>query len=240
MVVIFDLDGLLADTEPIWSESEKTVLSRRGVTHDPDLKPKIMGRHPLEVAKILVCHYRLDDDPNKLMIERFSVLEQLYRKGIPPCAGAQKLVAQLADHNILMAVASGSPQFLIKVALKQLGLEKSIHIFVGSDEVERGKPAPDIFGLAAKRLGVAPKQCIVLEDSAAGIQAALAAGMICVAVPSPQTPKIEAQKAHLVVDSLTKLTPTILEEVFKNVCAGKISADNATEIARADQKAKGA
>lgn len=212
--VIFDLDGLLADTEPLWGKSAAILLERKNRKYDPSLKPRVMGRHPLEVAKLYVEHFKLDDKPEDLLSERLEIVRNLYQKGITACAGTNELVTKLYCAKTKMAVASGSPSWLIKIALEQLNLDKQLPCFVGSNCVQNGKPAPDLFLLAAKLLSIKPKNCIVLEDSAAGIEAALAANMICVAVPSPETPTNIVDKAHVAVKSLTELSPTILQHLY--------------------------
>lgn len=209
--VIFDLDGLLADTEPLWGESARLLLARRGHTWDPSLKPQFMGRHPLEVAGMLVRHYGLDDTPAALVEERLAILDRLYRTArLQPMPGARALVAGLAAARVPMAVASGSPGRLVQLVLERIDLLAPITAWLGSDAVERGKPAPDLFLLAARRLGVEPAGCVVLEDAPAGVQAALAAGMTCFAVPLPETPVEAVASAHRVLQSLAQLAPADL------------------------------
>lgn len=214
LAVIFDLDGLLADTEPLWSESARVLLARRGRSYDPGLKTLFMGRQPAEVARIMKEHYGLQGPVEELLAERLDLLEQLYATGpVTPMPGAVELVAALEAEAVPMAVASGSPGYLVQTVLGALGLHQQLPVALGSDEVDRGKPAPDLFLLAAGRLGVEADRCVVLEDAPAGVQAALAAGMACVAVPGPDVPAGELADAHLTVSCLTELTPAILARV---------------------------
>ena len=204
---IFDLDGLLADTEPIWSDSARVLLSRRGKAYDPSLKPMLLGRHPVEVAGIMVRHYGLSDEPEALVAERVEILRGLYRDGgVPLLPGALDLVRAVAAADIARAVASGSPRSLVDTVLQHTGLVDSFPVCLGSDQVARGKPAPDLFLEAARRLAVDPSRCVVLEDAGAGVEAALAAGMVCVAVPDDGTPRSDLAGARLVVRSLAELT----------------------------------
>ena len=206
--IIFDLDGLLADTEPMWNESARRLLARRGLTWDQALKPRFMGRPPLVVARMLVEHYSLHGvDPRELLAERLALVQALYEESpIQPMPGALQLVRRLHDRGLPLAVASGSPTPLARKVLERLGLLHAFEAVIGSDQVERGKPAPDIFLLAARELGCEPGQCTVLEDAALGVEAALAAGMTCICVPSPETPAEAAGKAHRVVESLEELS----------------------------------
>ncbi len=213
--MIFDLDGLLADTEPIWSEATRRLLARRGRTYDLALKPTLMGRHPLEVMRRLCAHYRLEEDPAAMVQERVVILRDLYQRGVQPLSGARELVQALGAEKVPMAVASGSPGDIVAWVLRALDLLTPLSVFVGSDDVQRGKPSPDLFLLAARRLGVPAEVCVVLEDSAAGIEAARAAGMRCVAVPSPETPAEGVARADHAARSLLDLSPDILRRVVK-------------------------
>ena len=215
MAVIFDLDGLLADTEPSWSESARILLEGKGRVYDPSQKAVYMGRAPLEVAELMVVHYELSDAPAALVRQRLQILEGLYRSDPPgTLPGARELVAALADQGVPMAVASGSPTKLVEVVLEQLELGDAMTVYLGSDTVARGKPAPDLFLLAARWLGAEPRSCVVLEDAAAGVEAALAAGMACVAVPLAETPRHTVAAATRVVSSLERLTPADLLELI--------------------------
>ncbi len=212
--VIFDLDGLLADTEPLWTESSRLLLSRRGRVYDPSLKKSFMGRHPMEVMTTMIQHYDLTGEPEELVAERLEIQRELYRRDLRPLPGALELVGSLLDHEVPMIVASGSPAELVTLVLAQLKLDRLLS-FVDSGSLQRGKPAPDLFLLAAERLHTPPARCVVLEDAVAGVQAALAAGMACVAVPGPDTPKDEVGSAHLIVQSLEQLSPSTLANVIQ-------------------------
>jgi HAD superfamily hydrolase (TIGR01509 family) len=216
LAVIFDLDGLLADTEPIWSESARILLRRRGRRYDPSLKPRVMGRHPAWVIRLIIDHHHLDDEPETLLQERLEILSELYRTGeIPIMPGARGLVTGLARRQVPMAVASGSPKSVVQLVLERLGLRRHLQATVGSNEVSRGKPHPDLFLEAARRIGAEPKRCVVLEDAISGIEAALAAQMAVVAVPGSEIPDEVLTRAHRVVGSLTELTPEALVKVIR-------------------------
>jgi len=214
---IFDLDGLLADTESFWSESARILLKRYQRTYDPSLKPRFLGRHPVEVATKMVDHYGLDMEPLALLAERMQILEALYVRGpVEPMPGAQELVRALKRLKIPMAVASASPEFLVDLVLTKIRLNRFISTRVSADSVKQGKPAPDLFLLAAERLGVPPGRCVVLEDAAAGVTAALRASMACVAVPESHTVPDSVASATLVKSSLREVTPAMLEELIRS------------------------
>jgi HAD superfamily hydrolase (TIGR01509 family) len=216
LAVIFDLDGLLADTEPFWVESSSVLLARRGRVYDPSLKRVFMGRRPLEVVHRMIDHYGLTDAPGDLLAERLQIQQQLYADNeIAPMPGALELVGALEREGVPIAVASGSPIFLMRTVLERIGLLQRLPVHVSSEQVERGKPAPDLFLLAARLLGAPPATCVVVEDAIAGVEAALAARMAVVAVPGSEIPPEAYAAAHLVVRGLDLLSPQILAGVAK-------------------------
>lgn len=214
LAVIFDLDGLLADTEPVWTEAARVLLERRGRVYDPRLKQRTLGHHPLEVARIFIEEYRLAEEPTALLDERISILLELYQRGVQPLPGATELVRALEQRSTPMAVASSSPSAVIVEVLARIGLQGSLPVRVGSDLVARGKPSPDLFLLAAHRLSVDPACCVVLEDSPAGIEAADAAGMCCLAISSVALPEPARARASLVLSSLLQVTPDLLHQAL--------------------------
>jgi beta-phosphoglucomutase-like phosphatase (HAD superfamily) len=122
LAVIFDLDGLLADTEPLWTESARRLLARRGLRYTPALKARTIGRHPIEVMGIYREAYHLQEEPAALAAERFALLRELYEAELRPMPGAPELVSALAAERVPMAVASSSPASLIELVLERLEL----------------------------------------------------------------------------------------------------------------------
>lgn len=209
--VLFDLDGLLAATEPLWIASADEVLGRRGVRWDQALREQVMGRPPLEVARFMVEHFALEDDPEALMNERLALQRRLYEThGIAAMPGGVALVEALVAEGIPRAIASGSPSSLVDESLRRMGLSEHFPVALGSDQVARGKPAPDVFLASAAALGVDPRGCVVLEDADNGVAAALAAEMICVKVLRGSC---DDAGAHRLVESLEMLDVPMLREL---------------------------
>ena len=207
--VIYDMDGLLLDTESLHERVNSEVALRYGKTFDKKVKMAIAGRPTLDSAKILVDLLQLPLAVEEYLIERNKLLYPLYptAKTLP---GTIELIQHLAKHNISQAIASSSSRhhFEMKTANHQQWLKIFETITLGNDpEIERGKPAPDIFLLAAKRLKANPEQCLVFEDSVAGIKAAIAAGMSVVAVPDPVFDRQLFQEANLILNSMTEFEP---------------------------------
>ena len=207
--IIYDMDGLLLDTESLHERVNKEVAQRYGKTFNQELKMAIAGRPTLDSAKILVETLELPMTPEEYLVERNKLLYSLYQtaKALP---GTQKLTQHLFNHNIAQAIASSSTRhhFKMKTVKHQQWLKHFQITTLGDDvEIAQGKPAPDIFLLAAKRLNVAPQNCLVFEDSRAGMEAAIAAEMSVVVIPDSVFDKKLFQEANQVFNSMTEFKP---------------------------------
>jgi HAD superfamily hydrolase (TIGR01509 family) len=149
------------------------------------------------------------DEINRLVVER---MEERYRERLPLVDGAVEAVRRIGERWPL-ALASSSNRELIDFALELMGVADLFRVTISSEEVERGKPAPDVYLEAARRLGIAPERAVAIEDSGAGIRAAKAAGMRLIAIPNPHFPPPEdlLESAEVVLDSLVELTPAAVE-----------------------------
>ncbi|HEY0026128.1 MAG TPA: HAD family phosphatase [Longimicrobium sp.] len=194
--VIFDMDGVISDTQRLHSEVESGLLRAWGIDIDPDdltrryagmadrdFLPAVLGR-PVNAAEFA----RWTRDKWGTMAERAP-------GRIVPMDGALELIALLGARGVPIAVASSSPMSFIDQVLSELGVGDAFAARATGEEVPRGKPAPDVFLLAARRLGVAPERCTVIEDAVAGMTAARAAGMRCVALVDDPTRPLPADVA---------------------------------------------
>jgi pseudouridine-5'-monophosphatase len=210
--VIFDLDGVLLDTERHYTTATQAIVGRYGKVFDWSIKANMVGRPALESARYLVRALDLPMEPEEYLRERKTMLEQLLRR-CDPMPGARELTAALAAHGTPQAVATSSERRLYELKVEQH--REWFRVFsvvvVGDDaRVRHGKPAPDIFVLAAEELRAHPRNCVVVEDSPVGIAAARAAGMRVVAVPDAAMKREPFADADLVVGSLVDLDPIIL------------------------------
>ncbi|MEU8841162.1 HAD family phosphatase [Streptomyces roseus] len=182
--VIFDLDGTLVDSEPNYYESGRRTLARHGV---PDFTweqhARFIGIGTLETLQILRERYAIGAPVEQLLAEQNAAYLELARAGTETFPEMRKFVERLHAEGIPMAVASGSSREAIDAVLAGTGLDALLTTAVSAEEVAQGKPAPDVFLEAARRLGAAPADCVVVEDAAPGARAAHAAGMSCVAIP---------------------------------------------------------
>jgi len=185
--IIYDMDGLLLDTEPFYTQATQTIVGRYGHTFDWSVKSRMIGKKAIDSARILVEAFDLPIEPEEYLRERESMLAELFPTA-PAIPGAVRLTTHLAGHGIPQAVASSSRQhdFDLKTTRHREWFACFQCVVLGDDpDVKRGKPAPDIFLAAASRLGAQPEYCLVLEDAPSGVEAAQAAGMPVVVVPNP-------------------------------------------------------
>jgi HAD superfamily hydrolase (TIGR01509 family) len=206
--VVFDLDGLLLETEEIWDEVREALARERGGRWSESAQRDMMGMSSPEWSRYMhdvVGLRELPEEINDLVVERMA---ERYRSHLPLLPGAVQAVERIAARWAL-AVASSSNRQLIDLVLELSGLAKHFRATVSSEEVARGKPAPDVYVEAARRLGVEPTRAAAIEDSDAGIRSAAGAGMRVVAIPNRSFPPGEEAlaRADVVVDSLADLTP---------------------------------
>jgi pseudouridine-5'-monophosphatase len=205
--VIFDLDGVLLDTEPLYTRATAHVAARFGKVYDWTVKAECIGRGTLEAAAIIVAALGLPLDPAELVHEREAVLIDLLAAA-PAIPGAEAFTRALAARRVPMAIATSTEAalFAIKAAPHRAWLSIFRAVVCGDDRrVGRPKPAPDIFLAAAQDLGADPRDCLVLEDSPFGVQAARDAGMQVVALPDPAMDRARYAGADLVVTGFDEL-----------------------------------
>jgi len=197
--VIFDLDGTLVDSEQMYTEATQAVIGEFGVTFDPSIKQRVIGRGATAAAQILIDSLNLPLTPQEFIDRREPHLRRLF-PNVEPLPGVVKLVQALAARGVPMAVATSSPRKLVTLKSQHHDWFDAFDVIVCGDDprLKRSKPAPDIFLLAAKDLGAEPGSCLVFEDAPAGVEAAVAAGMQVVAIPMPMMDRADYRGAHII------------------------------------------
>jgi HAD superfamily hydrolase (TIGR01509 family) len=210
--VIFDLDGVLIDSEGVWNTARREVALEHGGRWPDDAQRAMMGMSSTEWSEYM--HDELGVELSSRRISEMVVarLRNLYREQLPLLPGARDAVIRLVQVWPL-GLASSANRPIIELALDLAGLKDSFAVTVSSEEVAHGKPAPDVYLECARRLGAAPARCAAVEDSSNGLRSAAAATMVVVAIPNrefPPAPDALALAAQ-VLDSLAELTPERLE-----------------------------
>ena len=212
--VVFDLDGVLVDTEELWDEARRQVADERGGRWREDAQRAMMGMSSKEWSRYMHEEIGVPESPEQINDEVVERLEGLYRERLPLIPGALEAVRRQAARRPL-AIASSSNRPIIDLFLELTGTAELFRATVSSEEVERGKPAPDVYVEAARRLGVDPTRCAAVEDSENGIRSAAAAGMKVIAIPNAVFPPSEEalSLAAVVLTSLEELQPELVESL---------------------------
>jgi HAD superfamily hydrolase (TIGR01509 family) len=210
--VVFDLDGVIVDSEHVWDEVRQRLAEERGGRWHDQASRDMMGMSSPEWSRYMHDVIGLQEPPEEINAEVVRRLEAVYRERLPLIPGAVEAVERLSARWPL-GLASSSNREVIDLVLEAAGLTGSFRATVSSEEVPRGKPDPDVYLEAARRLDVEPELCAAVEDSENGIRSAKAAGMRTIAIPNPRFPPAEdaLAEADLVLDSIEELTVEVVE-----------------------------
>jgi beta-phosphoglucomutase-like phosphatase (HAD superfamily) len=208
--VVFDLDGVIVDSEQVWDEVREQYTHETGGTYGPNAARDMMGMSAPEWSRYMSESLGVPGTPAEINDAIVGRMLKRYGDAPPLIPGAVDAVRAVGERYPLGLASSSNPE-LIEVVLRVTGLDQVIRVAVSSQEVERGKPAPDVYLEAARRLDVAPEDCIAVEDSHNGIRSAKAAGMRVVAVPNPHYPPDDEALAlaDVVVASVAEILAAI-------------------------------
>jgi HAD superfamily hydrolase (TIGR01509 family) len=209
--VVFDVDGVLIDSEPVWERVRRAFVASRGGRWPADAQDRMMGMSTAEWSAYMSEDFGIHLTPSRVAELVIAAMAAEYQAHLPLLPGAVDAVRGLSARWRL-AVASSAPKSLIEAVLDASGLRSEFAAAVSSEEVTRGKPAPDVYLEAAARLGVPPAACAAIEDSSNGLRSAAAAGLTVIAVPRPEYPPAAdaLNQARVVLPSLTDLTPATI------------------------------
>jgi HAD superfamily hydrolase (TIGR01509 family) len=212
--VVFDLDGVLVDSEPVWEQVRRQVVAEHGGHWAPDAQQRLMGMSTGEWARYLGQDLGVGLPPETIAALVIDQMKARYAEHVPFMPGAVDAVRRLAARWPL-GLASSSPPVLIGAVLDGAGLRECFAVTMSTEEVAHGKPAPDIYLAVTERLGRQPQRCAAVEDSANGLRSAAAAGLRVIAVPHPRYPPgaDALGLATLMLPSLTELTTGVVAQL---------------------------
>ena len=204
--VIFDMDGVMVDSEPIYFESNRSVFAELGFTVSHDDYAQFVGLDAGRMwAQLKALHNLPHRVPELVGLEADGMVAGLQAAGLEPMPGLLTLIDALRSRDRRLAVASSSTRRVIQTVLAKLRLEDAFDHVISGEDVELGKPAPDIFLLASNLLEIPPAECLVIEDSANGVRAAKAAGMRCIGFRNPNSGAQDLSPADAIVESLDQI-----------------------------------
>lgn len=206
LAVIFDVDGVLVDSYRAHFESWQKMLARHGGAISEEQFGKTFGRRSGDILREVHAKDLADETICEMDEEKEAMYREMIRREFPAMAGAEQLIRQLHTAGWALAAGSSGPPDNVHLTLDLLPAGELIGVRITGDDVEQGKPHPEVFLTAAARLGIAPRRCAVIEDAAPGIQAANAAGMTSIALLSTGHRREEFAEADVVVESLAELS----------------------------------
>lgn len=209
--VIFDLDGVLVDSEPVWEQVRRAFVAEHGGTWQPDTQRRLMGMSTQEWAAYLSGELGVRLAPAEVARGVVDQMAARYADDLPLLPGAVEAVRRMAG-EFRLGLASSSPRRLIDSVLAEAGLTGLFEVTLSTEEVTRGKPDPEVYLTVAKRMGVEPDACWAVEDSSNGLRSAAASGMRVIAIPHPAYPPDPdaLAGAELVMRELSELAPAAL------------------------------
>jgi HAD superfamily hydrolase (TIGR01509 family) len=212
--VVFDLDGVLLDSEQLWNRAKQALVSDAGGRWREEAERAMLGMSSPEWARYLRDELGVRMRPDQISREVVRRMAERYRRRLPLLPGAERAVPALAAHWPL-GLASSANREIIDLVLELTGFGDAFRVTVSSEEVSRGKPAPDVYLEAARQLGVDPARCVAIEDSSNGLRSAAAAGMTVIAVPNQEyEPDADALAlAAARVDVVGDVTPELVERL---------------------------
>jgi len=209
--VVFDLDGVIVQSEELWDAARRELAEEHGIEWPDDATDAMMGMSSKEWSRYMHDEVGVPDPPEEINRRVLAWVERRYREELPWIDGAREAIRRIGE-RFPLGLATSSNREIIDIVVEVGGFEDLLKVTVSSEEVEHGKPAPDVYLEATKRMGVDPRRSAAVEDSTNGLLAAKAAGMRVIAIPNDSHPPAEKglAAADVVLDSIGDLTPPIV------------------------------
>lgn len=212
--VIFDMDGVIIDSEPIHLYVDELVLSTIGINVTPEYLEKYVGMTNPEMWRAIIQEHRLNQTVDELIEHQLSTKVKILNEAkIEPINGIPCLIESLSDKCIPLGIASSSPREFIEIVLAKFNIREAFDSIVSGEEVENGKPAPDVYIEASRIIGVPTEECVAIEDSRNGVLAAKSAGMKCIGYQNPNSGKQDLTSADRIVASIHEITFELLSTI---------------------------
>ena len=201
--VIFDMDGVLIDSEIYWNDVGKIFFESHNIEFTPELQSKIIGVSETEIAEFCQKEFNLNNSIEKIMEERKKLSDEIYFQKAKPLSGINELLDFLYKNNLPMAIASSSSLYRIETIVKKFGWQDYFSKLISAEEFDfPGKPSPEIYLRASMELKIKPDECLVFEDAGNGVKSAKAAGMTCIGIEDKRWVHGDLSSADFIVDSL--------------------------------------
>jgi len=199
--IIFDMDGLMVDSERLYQQAQVEITRQFNKTLPEKIRLTMMGRKPLESMKIFVDALDIPTDAEKLLEMRNDIMRVKYKNDLVPLPGLAHIIDAFYG-KLKLAISTGAQEEFLDIVVDRLGIRNKFDVLQASDEIEQGKPHPEIYLRTCKKLGLKPGECIVLEDSLNGVLAGKGAGCYVIAVPSEYTKDENFSSADFIADDL--------------------------------------
>jgi HAD superfamily hydrolase (TIGR01509 family) len=212
--VAFDLDGVLADSEPWWNRIDTKLLAEHGITYHGEYHRNVLGVSYRIAVEFYKNAFNVSASVEELMQRRGEIATEFFAKCVGLFPSAKTTLEQLVEMNMALAIATSSVSASARPFLDRTGIRSLFSVVVTGDEVQRGKPHPDIYLRTSKKLGISPEKCLVVEDALTGVAAAKAANMRVAAIPDARfvDPREYEKEADYVLERLSEI-PTLIRRI---------------------------
>ena len=199
--IIFDMDGLMIDSERLYRQAQHDIARQFDKIMTEEIRMKMMGRKPIESLRLFVKELDIPMDPAELLEKRNDVMREKLKNDLVPMPGLTHIIDTFHG-KLKLAVCTGAQEEFLDIVVDQLGIRDKFAVLQNSDDIENGKPHPEIYLKTCQRLGLPPGECIVLEDALNGVLAGKRAGCYVIAVPTEYTKDQDFEAADFIADSL--------------------------------------
>jgi HAD superfamily hydrolase (TIGR01509 family) len=199
--IIFDMDGLMIDSERLYRQAQQDIARQFDKIMTEEIRLKLMGRKPIESLRLFAKELDIPVDPAKLLEMRNNIMREKLKNDLVPMPGLTHIIDTFYG-KLKLAICTGAQEEFLDLVVNQLGIREKFAVLQNSDDIENGKPHPEMYLKTCKRLGLPPGECIVLEDSLNGVLAGKQAGCYVIAVPTEYTKDENFETADFIADSL--------------------------------------